>query len=298
MQPPLTFVISQLRSGDVVLGVVLVLLTCALVSFALRFRLPDARGWLSRVMQFSWQLGALLGLEQAYEFMRAGIPQETDVAFINAYRVLDLEWRYGFFVEERVERFFLHYETVMNAAYAVYGFGHVGVTIGVLVLIYTRRRQYFSFLRNLIMMTTGITLVVYYLYPTAPPRMLTNFGFVDPLTLHHFVGAGGEQPGTYLYNPYAAMPSLHVGYALVVAWVLFVAYSSVRVRLAAVLYPVVMTASVIISGNHWVLDVAGAVVTVGAAGCMVWAGGIATERCSALCARVAASRRHALGLLP
>jgi membrane-associated phospholipid phosphatase len=218
--------------------------------------------WLSRYAQFGWQLGALLGLEQAYEFTRARIPHETDLALMNAYRVLDLEWRYGFFVEQRIEHFFLQYQAVMNAVYLVYALGHVGVTIGVLTLIYIRRRQLYPFVRNLIMTTTAIALAGYYFYPTAPPRMLTQYGFVDPLTIHHVVGAGGEQPGSYLYNPYAAMPSLHVGYALVVAIGLFLGFKSTWVRVLAVLYPVAMASSVVISGNHWLLDIAGAGVAV------------------------------------
>ena len=65
------------------------------------------------------------------------------------------------------------------------------------------------------------------------------------------------------------MPSLHVGYALVVAWGLFVAERKTWIRVAAIFYPVVMAATVIISGNHWILDVAGAVVTVAISGICV-----------------------------
>ncbi len=298
MPAPLSFVVSQIRIGDVVLGAALVLLGCVLVTVLLRLRLGGDRPRLSRLTHFSWQLGALLSLEQAYELTRARIPHETDLAVMNAYRVLDLEWRYGFFVEERLERFFLHYQVVMNAVYAVYALGHLCVTIGVLALIYIRHRDRYPFVRSLIMVTTGITLVVYYLYPTAPPRMLSNYGFVDPMTLHHYAAAGGEQLGSYLYNPYAAMPSLHVGYALVVAWALFLAYRSPVVRVLAVLYPLTMAASVIISGNHWLLDVAGAVVTVGAAGLLTWAGSKAAGHLRRLAWKVLSSRRHTVGMVP
>lgn len=135
--------------------------------------------------------------------------------------------------------------------------------------IYLRRREHYAFVRNLMMLTTAVALVAFYLYPTAPPRMLGNYGFVDPLQLHHLVGDGGAQPGSYTYNPYAAMPSLHVGYALVVAWGLFAAERKLWIRVAAVLYPVLMAATVIISGNHWILDVAGAVVTVAFSGACI-----------------------------
>lgn len=298
MPAPLSFVVTQIRLGDVVLGAALALLGCALVTAILRYRLRGGHRRLSRLTQFSWQLGALLGLEQGYEVMRARIPQDTDLALMNAYRVLDLEWRYGFFIEERLERFFLHYQWIMNAVYAIYSFGHVGVTVGVLALIYIRHRDRFPFVRGLMMVTTGITLVVYYLYPTAPPRMLTQYGFVDPLIHTHIIASGGEQLDSYMYNPYAAMPSLHVGYALVVAWALLLAYRSPLIRVLAVLYPIAMAATVIISGNHWLLDVAGAVVTVGLAGLLTWCGARAADRARRVAWRIVSSRRHAVGLTP
>jgi hypothetical protein len=298
MTAPLQFVLSQIRSGDVVLAGVLLLLLCALVSLGLRLRLGGPRPRLSQITRFSSQLGAVLALEQAYEFLRAQIPLETDLAFVNAYRVLDLEWRYGFFVEERVERFFLHYQPVMNAVYALYALGHVGMTIGILALIYIRHRDRYPFVRNLIATTTGITLIVYYLYPTAPPRMLTQYGFVDPPGLHQFIPAGGgEQLDSYFYNPYAAMPSLHVGYALCVAWALFLVYPSLKARLLASLYPLAMAATVIISGNHWVLDVVGAVITVALAGTLLHLGGIGASRSRRWIAKLAA-RAHPVSLSP
>lgn len=259
----LSAVALQLRSGDVVLALGLLLLSTGAGYLALRLvRLLRSGGRGERYARFAWQLGALLGLEQAYEFTRGQIPHNTDIALMHAYRVLDLEWRHGFFVEFRVERFFLQFQTLMNAVDLFYVICHVTVTIGVLAWIYTRRRTHYPFVRNMFMLTTAIALVAFYLYPTAPPRMLANYGFVDPLQLHHFVGAGGEQPDSYTYNPYAAMPSLHVGYALVAVWGLLVAERSRLVRLLAALYPFLMAAAVVISGNHWLLDVAGAVVTV------------------------------------
>jgi membrane-associated phospholipid phosphatase len=232
---------------------------------------PNAR-WsagLARYRHFAWQLGALLGLEQAYEFTRGRIAPSPDVAILNSYRLLDLEWRHGLFVEQRVERFFLQFGPLMNAVDLFYVFGHLLVTLGVLVWIYIRRRNQYPFVRNLIMLTTGVALVVFYLFPAAPPRMLGNYGFVDPLQLHHLVGEGGAQPGSYTYNPYAAMPSLHVGYALVVAWGVFISERRRWVRAPALLYPILMAATVIISGNHWILDVVGAVITVGLSGCIL-----------------------------
>lgn len=212
----------------------------------------------------------MLGLEQAYEFTRGQIPHETDIAVINAYRLMDLEWQHGFFVEERAERLFLHMGPIMASADVMYIAGHVLVTIAVLLWVYTAHRTQFPYVRNVLMLTTAIALVVFYLYPTAPPRLLSNYGFIDPLQAHNLTAPGGEQPSSYTYNPYAAMPSLHVGYALVSALAVLRCTDRRGLRVLAVLYPILMAFTVIITGNHWVLDVVGAAVTVGVSTGILW----------------------------
>lgn len=259
----INILIRQLQTGDVILAAAVGLFVSIAVAWILHLAARSSGiSWPMKYIRFAWQIGAVLGLEQAYEFTRGQIPHETDVALMNAYRVLDLEWSHGFFVESRIERFFLQFGTVMSAIDVFYIVAHITVTIGVLVWLYVRRPAYFPFARSLLMATTGIALVAFYVYPTAPPRLLSNYGFVDPTVVYHLVSQGGAQVNSYTYNPYAAMPSLHVGYALVSAWSIFIAVRHRIVRVLAVLYPFAMAAAVIISGNHWVLDVVGAGVTV------------------------------------
>jgi membrane-associated phospholipid phosphatase len=271
--------VGQIETGDIVLALAVFLVGSSLLSVLLVvLHWAGTDGWIDRYRKFAWQIGALLSLEQAYEYTRGRIsPNTPDIALLHSYRLLDLEWKHGLFVEQRLERFFLQFQPVMNAIDVFYVLGHLVGTIGVLIWIYTRRRERYAFVRNLMMLTTAIALVAFYIYPTAPPRMLGNYGFVDPLQLHHLVGDGGAQPGSYTYNPYAAMPSLHVAYALIVGWGLVLAERTTWIRAAAILYPAVMAATVVISGNHWILDVVGAVITVAvAAGVLLtasWVGG-------------------------
>jgi membrane-associated phospholipid phosphatase len=272
--------VHQLQAGDIVLwAATLLLVSSALCSIATRLWESGWKGRLAGYAEFAWQIGVVLALEQAYEFTRGRITAGTpDVALLHAYRVLDLEWRHGFFVEQRLERFFLQFGFIMNAIDLFYVFAHLIASIGVLVWVYVRRRQSYPFVRNLMMLTTAIALVAFYVYPTAPPRMLGNYGFVDPLQLHHLVGAGGAQPNSFTYNPYAAMPSLHVGYALIVGVGVWLADRRVWARVLACLYPLTMSAAVVISGNHWILDVIGAFITVSIAAGTLLACGWCTAR--------------------
>jgi hypothetical protein len=269
MSNPLTVVWSQLQTGDVVLAIALLAFAVWLVYRLLRLWHGSWVGiWGERAGRTAGHMAVLLGLEQAYELSRGLIPHQTDVAMLNAYRVLDLEWRHGFFDEYKLQHFFLQFGALDTGIDLFYIAAHVTVTIGVLVWLATCRPQHLPFMRNLLIFSTAIALVTFYVFPTAPPRMLWNYGFVDPLQLHHLVDFGGAQPDSYTYNPYAAMPSLHVGYALVAGWSVFVAARRRLVRGIAMVYPVVMAAVVIITGNHWLLDVAGACVTVLLAGGM------------------------------
>jgi hypothetical protein len=254
----------QLLEGDVVLALALVLLPLALGCWLARRsgRAPFGRHT-ERIGGFAWNIGALLGLEQAYELGRAQVPTNRDVAFLHSYSVLDLEWRHGLFVEARIERFFLHWTAVMNTVDVFYAVGHAAGTIGILVWLYAKRREQYAVIRNLFMVATGLALVVFTLYPTAPPRMFPNYGFADPAELTHLVAAGGAQLSSYTYDPYAAMPSLHVTYAIIVGIALIVAERGRVWKVLGVVYPLAMAATVIISANHWILDVVGSCVTVG-----------------------------------
>jgi len=269
--------VQQLRVGDYVLPSALILLVVSGVYRLLgannMARVP-AQG--SRFFQVCGQIGLLLAFEQAYEFTRGRFTHGTDLAttaWVNAYHVFDLELRHGFFYESRLERFFLPFHTVMYGIDVFYVLGHVAVTIGVLVWLGLRHPTHYPFARNLLMVTTAIALVSFYLYPTAPPRMFSIYGFVDPAQLQHLTQNGGAQPGSETYNPYAAMPSLHVAYALIAGWSLFRAQPQRWIRLATIVYPLIMAATVIISGNHWLLDVVGAAATVVTAYLLIWAAG-------------------------
>jgi PAP2 superfamily len=253
----------QLQLGDFVLALAIVLVLTAAACMAARFAGLQLFGrQTERVYKFSANIGILLALEQAYELARGQIPYNRDVAFLHSYRILGLEWRHGLFVEARVEQFFLKSGAVMNGVDVFYAVGHLAGTIGILVWLYTRRREYYGTIRNLFVMTTGLALSVFYVYPTAPPRMFANYGFSDPEQMQHLVQAGGSQLSSYMYNPYAAMPSLHVAYAVIVGAALVLAERKIVWRIAGVIYPAAMAVTVVASANHWILDVVGALLTV------------------------------------
>jgi hypothetical protein len=141
---------------------------------------------------------------------------------------------------------------------------HFIVTTCTLAFIYLFRNEHFYFVRNMFMVAMGLALVGYVLFPTAPPRMLPELGFVDSVA--DFTGVSSDASVNALFNPYAAVPSMHVGFALMLAVPMIRMARSRWVRALWAAYAPAVTLVVVITANHWVLDaVAGAVVAAVAA---------------------------------
>ena len=196
---------------------------------------------------------------------------DADVAVDHAEDVLALEEELGLDVEAGVQAFLVDVEPLTTLANWVYIWGHWPVIAVVLLWLAVRNRTVFLRLRNAMVASGLMGLCVYTTYPVAPPR-LAGMGFVDTIT---------EQSSSYrvlqppaFVNQYAAMPSLHVGWDLLVGLALVAAAGSVALRTVGRLMPVVMGAATVLTANHYVLDV-----LVGAAfGLAGWAVALWLER--------------------
>ena len=131
---------------------------------------------------------------------------------------------------------------------------HFVVTTTFLVWLYIARNYAFYYVRNMFMVAMGLALVGYVAFPTAPPRFLPEWGFTD--TVAAFVGDAASQSANVLYNPFAAVPSMHVAFALMIAIpaIKLVRHTALKVLWA--LYPAVVTFVVVVTANHFWLDAA------------------------------------------
>jgi hypothetical protein len=143
-----------------------------------------------------------------------------------------------------------------------YDFGHGVVTFGVLASLYVFRAPLYRRARNALILINGAALVIFMLLPVAPPRLLSGSGFVDVVVASHTVGSweAGNSTLSQHVDRFASLPSLHVAWAV---WVLrcVMASSSSRVlRLLASGHVALTAAIVVVTGNHYIVDVvAGAV---------------------------------------
>ena len=185
----------------------------------------------------------------------------------NAERVVALEERLGMHVEPAIQRALLRFPRLVHGLNVGYGLFNVTLTVGWLVVLFRRREPgYHGFRRACLLAHVGAQ-PLFLLFPTAPPRVLD--GFVD--TLSEVSGLDLEHPFLLrFYNPVAAMPSLHVAFAVVTGAEIAERSGSVVVRTAARAYaplvaslargyPPLVAAVVAGTGNHNLLDaVAGA----------------------------------------
>ncbi len=197
------------------------------------------------------------------------------LALSHAHAIWSWETAHGLFVEPAWQQFWLtkahvlgwltpaRVEDFLDTGYL---YVHFIGTIIFLFWLYFRRRKYFAVVRNIFFVTTSIALATYILYPLAPPRLATNllydnhhYKFIDPL---------GKVLGTlpesaqFGYNPYAAMPSLHFGWALIIGCTLFLTVRNWPVRIFGLCYPLFMLSVIVISGNHFFADAIGSTIVV------------------------------------
>jgi len=204
----------------------------------------------------------LVALYGVYELIRGGGNATLSAARSHTDSIVSFERHLHVFDEQSLQNA-AHavpaLPSVLGVAYVVLHF--VGTT-AFIVWMYRRHRDHFAFVRNTLIASTAIGLAIYVLYPAAPPR-LAGLGFVDTVTNGAHLNLSSNLLGS-VYNPYAAVPSLHFGYALIVG-VGIAAYATRRsVRIAGALYPAVMLMVIVATGNHFFFDAAAGAVVVGA----------------------------------
>jgi membrane-associated phospholipid phosphatase len=182
-----------------------------------------------------------------------------ETAFENASRVTRLERALGIDWEHALQAAVLPHEALVTLANWVYIFGHWPVILGAGAALYVYRPRHYHLLRNAMFASGLIGFLFFALFPLAPPR-LAEAGLVDTVTERSEAYRALQPPG--LTNQYAAFPSLHAGWNLLVGIVLAMVVAGLALRVAALALPVAMGLAVVVTANHYIVDVAAGVVVV------------------------------------
>ncbi|MFD5280123.1 phosphatase PAP2 family protein [Streptomyces rubrogriseus] len=199
------------------------------------------------------ELLLVAGLFLVYKSGRRLATGETAEAFRNAHHVWDWERALRLPDEGAVQSLLLHGDTLIHVANTYYAAVHFPATVAFLVWLYLRRPAHYLWARRVLAAVTGAALVLHLLFPLAPPRMLAATGLIDTARLFGPSVYGPPRTDT-LSNQFAAMPSLHFGWALMLAVGLIVA-TRTRWRWLWLLHPLVTLLVIVGTANHYWLDV-------------------------------------------
>ena len=198
-----------------------------------------------------------------YFWLRGVRPPDIESSVARSLDIVRFEQQLGVFAEASWQKTFLQYGILMNVANFVYAWMHYPVMLAIGIWLVFKDPKRFRFVRNVLLVSAVIGVAMYWLLPAAPPRLLGlhgyEYGFVD--TVH---GATSNvsyfQPGPFVNN-YAAIPSFHFGWIALASAAVWINTESRIVRFFAVMMSVVMWWAIVVTGNHFFLDmVFGAIV--------------------------------------
>ncbi|MBA3244089.1 MAG: phosphatase PAP2 family protein [Actinobacteria bacterium] len=221
------------------------------------------RGALASPHRGAVEVAALFGLYGLYQLIRGFGELDFEAAQRNTEAIVAAEQRLQVFVERGIQDWALGVPGLAGLLGIAYLALHLLLTPAVLVWVYRAHRERFPLVRTTLVVSTALALVGYVVYPAAPPR-LAGLGFADTVSERAGLNLSSDVLGSF-YNPIAAVPSLHFGYALLVGGAIAWLARRRALRLAGAVYPAVMLFIIVATGNHFLLDAVagGAVVLAG-----------------------------------
>ncbi|KQV73784.1 hypothetical protein ASC61_01435 [Aeromicrobium sp. Root344] len=213
---------------------------------------PHSSGRAHGALAAAGQVVLVVGLWLLYLLCRHLFEGSEHVARAHADDVWSFERTLRWPSEARLQGWVLHSDAAIRVINGIYRYVHFPAMFCTLALLYVRRREVYRWFRNVLILTTGLALVGHILYPLSPPRLEPGFGMVDTgLEFGQSTYAG--KPGTGFTNQLAAMPSMHVAWAALIAFTVVLCLRTPW-RWLAPLYAVMILLVVVVTGNHYWLD--------------------------------------------
>jgi hypothetical protein len=199
------------------------------------------------------QLALLAAAYWAWRHARGAVDGSIGASFSHARDLVSAEGSLGLLIEPGIQSWAVDAGWPAEVARWGYANLHFKGSCLMLAILYFRYRGSFGFVRNAVFAAMAISVLGYALFPTAPPRFLPELG-LDPSST-----VTGNDPrlaasGDPLFNPFAAVPSMHVGLSVILACSLAMLVGPILLRSLLFAYPLLMTYVVVASGNHFWLD--------------------------------------------
>lgn len=233
--------------------------------------------------RIAFEIGTIAIFYIAYSAVRNTFGSATvdpATALANARDIIEIEQSVGLFFERQLQNLVIDAEWFVWLLNVFYGTFHFMVTIGALVWAFFRLPDRYRFWRNTLAATTGLAIIGFSLFPVMPPRLLADCGgyggcagpaLVDTVAEFGGLWSFGSGAMESVSNQYAAVPSLHMAWALWCAFLLVPRLSNRLARSSLIAYPVVTLFAIVVTANHFWLDAVLGAATLGA-GALVGAG--------------------------
>jgi len=201
------------------------------------------------------QIGILVGVDAGYELVRGIADGQRSEAIAHGQQVIEFEQATHALFEPSLQTFFLPVHWLVVVANQLYLNAQFSIALGFLVWLYLFRNESYYFVRNMFVVSMGLALIGYTLYPTAPPRMFPEHGFIDTIVDYSNVNHDSTLAKVFI-NPYAAIPSMHCAFAAMIG------VTGVRVcrnwwsKAWWAAWPLLIAWVVVVTGNHYWIDVA------------------------------------------
>ena len=224
--------------------------------------------WWGELLVIAW-------LAWAYDAINNLAPVREKLALAHGRAILSFEQSLHIAPELALNRWLAAHDTLASILSYYYDNAHFIVTFGLLGWLWFKRADIYRPLRSSLVAINVLGLLVFWRYPVAPPRMLVANGFTDIVASSHTFGSWHTGSLATDANQFAAMPSLHIAWAVWCTLVLWRLSSRVWVRVLALIYPCVTAFAVLATGNHYVLDLLGGLATFAVAVALVRAVSVA-----------------------
>lgn len=201
-----------------------------------------------------------------YSLVRGLTDDRVELAYANAERMISLERDLGIFIEPDLQAAVVGTPWAVDVANAIY-IAYWPIVIGAAVWLLLAHRAMFPLYRNALLLSGLFGLAVFATFPLAPPRFV---GFVDTIAAE----SDGYRSfnASALVNEHAAMPSMHFGWVLLVGMAISTLASNRALRAVGIILPVLMLGSIVVTGNHFILDaLVGGVIVLAGFGLAWWA---------------------------
>lgn len=189
----------------------------------------------------------------AYFLVRGAVVDRTSDALRNARTIIDFQSALGIWIEPRIQAAVLQAAMFTRAMNFVYFWFDFPLIIAIGLLLFWKQRRHYTLLRDSLLISGGMALIFYWAFPVAPPRYLTEWGFIDTLAKYDQLSYQAQSMRPFV-NPFASVPSLHVGWSALLAATLFRASRQLWIRGFGLVVLTLQVTAVVATGNHYFFD--------------------------------------------